>query len=162
MSKPLRRLLLALELLCLALWTGSLFGFAFFTAPTVFSVVGAPSVAGKVTRLVLGNLDFLAVILAVLVLLSLLLRRAGTAWHRWLRVAAVAVMLGLTLYAHVGIVGRMNAIQARMDQPIEKYALSDPLRAEYDRYHARSRSVYGGVLLLGMALIAAAPWQNED
>ncbi len=163
MSQTTRRLLLATELLCLALWTGSLFGFAFFTAPTVFHVVGSPSVAGRVTGLVLGNLDFVAVALALLILFSLLLRRGGAAaWHRWLRVGAVVAMLGLTVYAHFGVVGRMDAIQSRMDRPIEQYERTDPLRAEYDRIHDRSRTVYGGVLLLGMALLAAAPWQNED
>lgn len=160
MSPWVRRLLLGLELLCLALWTGSLFGFAFFTAPTVFSVVGSPSVAGRVTGLVLGNLDFLALALTLVILVSQFLRRGGARWHQWLRAAGVLAMLTLTLYAHFGVVGQMNALQARMDRPIEQYAVTDPLRAAYDRYHERSRGVYGGVLLLGMALLVAAPLQN--
>lgn len=161
MSNSLRHLGTAVEIVCLALWTGALFGFAILTAPRLFALIGSRTIAGSVTAAVLGSIDILAFVFSGIILVLGVLRRLWGQSLQGFRVAGVVAMLLLTLYAHLFIVGRMNAVQARMDRPIEQYAVTDPLRSSFDALHQQSRVVYGGVLLLGIGLLAHVPWRQR-
>lgn len=157
------RWLLSLVNLGVGLWTGALFGFAILTAPVVFRVVNSNTLAGQVTQAVLGTIDAIGFAVGAVAVLVYWLaakgrQRKGVAW---LRPLLAAVMLLVSLYAHSAVVGRMAGIQARMDRPIDQLPKDDPLRAEFDRVHQQSRSLYGVVLLAGMALLVLAPEQSD-
>lgn len=140
----------------LAVWVGSLVGFAFVFAPVAFSYLS-------------GNLDtFASIIGGTLSVVTVLGYVCGTiaigtslmaAAHTrlpWVvvRVACIAVMLGLTAFSEHAIVPAMVQAQSSFHAPFNAIPKSDPRRIRYDALHRQSSEVYGAVLVLGFCALA--------
>jgi hypothetical protein len=138
-----------LMLLSLAVWVGGIVFFAFVVAPTVFSVLPTRHLAGLVVTRSLGLLHWIGVAAGAVFLASSLIGGARLFAPRHL---LVAVMMVLTVISQLGVSRRMQALREQMGE-IDSVAATDPRRVEFNRLHAWSTRIEGGVLLLGVATI---------
>lgn len=143
-----------LMLLALIVWIGGIIFFAFVLAPTLFGVLPTTKLAGDVVNATLTKLHWMGLVSGVVFLISSL----GYNWrkHVQLRPFAlshifVVLMLVSTAYSQFGITPRMRELRAEM-QSADNLS-SDGRRTEFDRLHARSTRVEGGVLLLGFGVV---------
>jgi predicted acyltransferase len=140
------RILAAIEIPALGIWTGAQIGFAFLFAPIAFKALADPQRFGGVVAPIfaaLGTLGYacLGVALAVAIVRA---ARADERTADIFRSLAILIALGLLFYHQRTIVAAMAAIP-------------DVASAPYHALHDRSRIVYGGIVLLSLgALIAAA------
>jgi Domain of unknown function (DUF4149) len=147
------RVLAAIEIPALGIWTGALLGFAFVFAPLAFHVV-APLDIARFAALVaqsVAGLSTWGYALGALAFVAAILRAAVAGDRRWdlARAALVVVALGLTAYQQHTIVPTMTAIR-------------DVRGTEYRALHRRSTTVYGGVVLLVLgALVLSAARRDE-
>ena len=147
------RVLAAIELPALGVWLGALAGFAFVSAPLAFRIV-APLDAARFAALTahtIGALTVWGYVLGGIAIVAGLLRAVTAGDRTWdfVRIALVAVALGLATYQQHAIVPQMAA-------------MSDLHGAAYHALHSRSTVVYGGVVLLVLAaLILGAARRDE-
>ena len=147
------RVLAAIELPALGVWLGALAGFAFVSAPLAFRIV-APLDAARFAALTahtIGDLTVWGYVLGGIAIVAGLVRAAAAGDRTWdfVRVALVAVALGLAAYQQHAIVPQMEAT-------------TDIHGAAYHALHGRSTVVYGGVVLLVLAaLILGAARRDE-
>jgi hypothetical protein len=161
------RLLRYLALVALTVWIGGLVTLGAIVAPTAFAVVAARHVEGG--RLLVGVLfaaflhrfEYVAVGAGLIVLLSLVARRLiGPRPVRFgIRTALVSVMLAVTLYSGLALVGQVERIQGEVGAPSETLPREDARRVRFDRLHGLSVGlllfeVVGGLALLG--------WETRD
>lgn len=151
------RFLRIIEILALALWIGSLAGFAFVFAPVVFSRLNdhldtfASIVAGT-----LGQLTLLGYICGALSLAASVAAAAlGERRAAIVRIICVVLALALTTYDQRAIVPAMTQTQAAFHQPFNAVPKTDPLRVRYDALHAQSSRVYGAALIFGIVALAS-------
>jgi uncharacterized membrane protein len=88
--------------LSLVVWIGGLIFFAFVLAPTAFTVLPDTHLAGNVVGRALGKLHWIAIVSAVVFLISSLLYSRftiGTAHVFAIRNVLIVVMLALTLFS---------------------------------------------------------------
>lgn len=148
------RLFYVLELLALGLWSGAAVGFGLI-APTFFSLIESRQLAGEVAGASLTRLETFGLTLAVIALWALTARaRTDASPSRRYRWFVVLAMLALILADARVVHRKLDAIQARMDRPIEQYERTDPLRAEYGRWHGISMLI--GTAAAGLGVIALA------
>jgi uncharacterized membrane protein len=136
-------------LLALIVWIGGIIFFAFVLAPTLFSVLPSPQMAGNVVSPALAKLHSIGLVCGVVFLAcSLLYDRLRYARFRVFTASNVFVvlMLVLTLFSEFAITPRMRELRAS-----DMHAMS--VRSEFDRLHAWSTRLEGGVLLLGLGLV---------
>ncbi|HZQ90487.1 MAG TPA: DUF4149 domain-containing protein [Terriglobales bacterium] len=138
-----------LMLLSLAVWVGGIVFFAFVVAPTVFSVLPTRRLAGLVVTRSLGLLHWIGVAAGAVFLAASLIGGARLLAPRHLLVAA---MIMLTVVSQAGLSRRMQTLREQMGE-IDSVAASDPRRIEFNRLHAWSTRIEGGVLLLGLAAV---------
>jgi hypothetical protein len=146
----------ALMLLCLIVWIGGIIFFAFVLAPTVFTVLPTRELAGNVVNPSLSKLHWMGLISGFLFLsLSLLYNRRRYAEFRAVSAAHVliAVMLVLTAISQFTITPRMSALRREMGV-IDNVQGSDARRMEFNRLHVWSTRTEGGVLFLGLVVVA--------
>ena len=142
-------------LLALVAWIGGIVFFAFVEAPTLFTVLPTPRMAGDVVSASLGKLHWIGLISgATFLVCSLSYDRFK---HGKLRPFAashvlVFLMLLLTAYSQFNITPRMRDLRSEM-QAATNLAANDPRRVEFDRLHAWSTRVEGGVLFLGLGVV---------
>ena len=140
----------------LAVWVGSLAGFAFVFAPVAFAnlrndldvfaaIVGSTLGALTVLGYVCGGIAILTSCMAIVATRS----RIAIA-----RAACVVAMLVLVTYSQHAIVPAMVSTQASFHGSFASVPKSDPRRVRYDALHSESSRVYGAVLLLGLLAIA--------
>ncbi len=128
-------LTLFIYLLSLVCWLGGMVFFSIFSAPVIFRVLtradAAKVVSGIFPRCVL---------------------RTGRLW--WiLSAAALAIALGLTIYAGAVLRPRIDAIHIMADEQNPDATR----KAEFDRLHRLSVSLNGGVMVLNLlALLSSA------
>jgi hypothetical protein len=161
------RLLRYAALVALTVWIGGLVTLGAVVAPTSFAVVAAHHVEGG--RLLVGVLfaaflhrfHYVAVGAGCVVLLSLVVRRLiGPRPVRFgVRTALVSVMLAVTLYSGLALVGQVERIQNEVGAPSETLPPEDARRVRFDRLHGLSVGlllfeVVGGFVLLG--------WETRD
>jgi uncharacterized membrane protein len=147
-----------LMLLSLIVWIGGLIFFAFVLAPTAFQVLPTTYLAGNVVGRALGKLHYIAIVCAIVFLLSSLI-------YNWLadgvvhvfaaRHFLVALMLALTLFSQFWIIPRMDALRAQAGD-FGAVAPNDPIRIQFDALHAWSTRVEGLILLIGLVVIYLA------
>jgi hypothetical protein len=140
------RILAAIEIPALGIWTGAQIGFAFLFAPIAFKAIGDPVRFGSVVAPVFAALGPFGYVCGGIALVVAIARatRADDRTADIFRALAIVIALGLLVYHQTTIVAAMAAIP-------------DVSSAAYHALHDRSRLVYGGVLLLCLgALIAAA------
>lgn len=142
-------------LLALVVWIGGIIFFAFVEAPTLFTVLPTTRLAGDVVSASLTKLHWMGLVSGIVFLVSSLLynqfkharAKAFAASH-----VLVALMLLLTTISQFRITPKMRTLRAEM-QAVDRLPGSDP-RPEFDRLHAWSTRLEGGVLLLGIGVIA--------
>lgn len=155
------RAIAVVEQWALAVWVGSLAGFAFVFAPIAFSRLNGDldlfssivaSVLGALT--LLGNVCGAIVILTSLLYAWLTLRGGRSPRLALVRIGCIVVMLGLAAFSQAQITPAMAQAQASFHAPFDSIPKGDPRRVRYDRLHARSSRVYGGVLIVGLIALA--------
>lgn len=140
--------------LALATWLGALIFFP-IVANIAFSALPSAHLAGVVVRNSLQALHWIGLIAGpVFLLCSSLYDRAVNGRFRPLRAShvGVLVMLLLTAVSQFKIIPRMNSLRASAGE-IASLSLSDPVRQEFERLHARSVQVEGTILLLAIAIL---------
>jgi uncharacterized membrane protein len=141
----------ALMLLALIAWVGGIIFFAFVLAPTLFTVLPSTQMAGDVVAPSLSKLHCIGLIAGVVFLIaSLLYDRQKYAQFRLFTASNVfvALMLLLTAISQFGITPRMRELRSA---PLSMDAVS--ARSEFDRLHAWSTRLEGGVLFLGLGVV---------
>lgn len=131
------------------IWVGAMTGFA-VTAPQIFAAFGPNrQAAGDLAGVMIWRLNSVGMVLGALALLALLPRlRHGL--NRW-RTGMLAAALALSLFGAFYIFPQLA--KAQPPRPIQEYALTDPIRVTYDKWHARSQQVFSGAILLGAGVI---------
>lgn len=145
-----KRLWEGLQLLLLGVWVGGMAGFGALMAPVLFATVPSRQLAGNVAGQVIAALSWLGVAVPVLVIVLHLLARRRWDW----RMTALAAVLVLNALNATHVRGGIDRAQAAMPLPIEEYAVTDPLRVEYNRWHRLSSNVGTGALVLGVVVLA--------
>jgi hypothetical protein len=150
----------------LAVWVGSLVGFAFVFAPIAFSRLSddLDAFSSIVSRVfgVLATLGYVCggIVIVTSLLHAFLAAQGGGSWRlALLRACCVIVMLGLVTFSQAKITPAMEQVQASFHAPFNSIPKDDPRRVRYDRLHAQSSRVYGTVLLLGLIAIAFSAWE---
>jgi uncharacterized membrane protein len=136
-------------LLALIVWIGGIIFFAFVLAPTLFSVLPSPQMAGDVVSPALTKLHCMGLISgAVFLICSLLYDRIRYARFRLFTATNVLVvlMLILTAISQFAITPRMRELRSSNMNAIS-------VHAEFDRLHAWSTRLEGTVLILGLVVV---------
>ena len=141
-------------LLALIVWIGGIIFFAFVMAPTLFSVLPTTRLAGDVVNASLGKLHWMGLISGVVFLICSLLYN----WQKHVQLRPFALshifivlMLVLTAVSQFRITPKMRNLRAEM-QAVDKLPGSNPI-AEFNRLHAWSTRLEGGVLFLGLGVV---------
>jgi uncharacterized membrane protein len=145
---------LFIYLLCIVVWLGGMIFFTIFTAPAVFAVL-ATADAGKVVSTIFPRyylMGYAAGTIGVILAIYFALQHGPTLWWS-LAALALAVALGVTLYAGAALRPRINALRA-----VATEANPDPARkAEFDQLHRLSVVLNGGVMVANLlALLSTA------
>ncbi len=144
---------LLVYLLALGCWLGAMAFFSFITMPTVFGRLPLVE-AGKVAAGIFPRYYLFGSILGAIALaLAAFFAAVRTARGWWTGAAiALAIALGLTLYAGFVVRPRIDAIrtvaEAEHPDPAEK--------AEFDRLHRLSVTLNGAMMLLNFAALVAS------
>lgn len=146
-----------LQLLTMTVWVGGLVFFAFVLAPTAFGVLPTQHEAGLVVGTALHTFDYVAMGAGVLFLVAtgFLFREAPKriqGRYEMEFLLTLAMLLG-TGYIHYNILPAMDADRARVNGDINSVPAAHPAHAHFDKLHARSERVEGGVLLLGLGVL---------
>jgi uncharacterized membrane protein len=142
-------------LLALVVWIGGIIFFAFVEAPTLFTVLPTTRLAGDVVSVSLTKLHWMGLISGIVFLVcSLFYNQLRYARFRPFAAMHVLVvlMLLLTAVSHFRITPKMTYLRFMMQ--LNSPDVPSAQRAEFDRLHAWSTRLEGGVLLLGIGLIA--------
>jgi uncharacterized membrane protein len=141
-------------LLALIVWIGGIVFFAFVMAPTLFGVLPTPKLAGDVVNATLGKLHWMGLVSGVIFLVCSLLYN----WQKYVQLRPfvlshifIVLMLALTAISQFRITPKMRALRAEI-QLVDKLPGSDA-RLEFDRLHAWSTRLEGGVLFLGLGVV---------
>jgi len=144
-----------LMLLSLVVWLGGLIFFAFVVAPTVFHVLPTRQLAGSVVTRSLSALHWMGLVSGIIFAVTSMVWTAskyGSPHPFAARHLLVYAMLALTIGSQFCISPRMQALRTSMVQ-IDEVPHDDPRRVEFNRLHAWSTRLEGGVFLLGLAVL---------
>lgn len=144
------------RLILLACWFGAALFFGAVVAPAAFGVLrsfdlpNANEIAGSIVTRSLSVINIAGFLIALLLLLTLLLRRNSAGRVSFIVESICLVIIGLaTAVGHWVIAARMRALRAAMLVPIDQVAADDPRRLAFGALHGYS------VNALGLAMIAA-------
>jgi hypothetical protein len=146
-------------LMALIVWIGGIIFFAFIVAPAAFGVLPSPDLAGRVVSRNLTALHWMGLIAGFIFLLCSL--AYNQIKHANLRLFSpahwlIAAMLVLTAISQFGITPAIRrsrtVLAAGPTFPAESVQRSDEARRNFDRLHAWSVRLEGGVLLLGIGV----------
>jgi hypothetical protein len=146
----LERTFTVIEALTLALWVGSLAGFAFIFAPIAFGIVSDVEQFGRVTATALRALTVFGGACGGIAIVAALVRASDPSQRTsaLARVAIVVAMLMLAQYESRAIVPRMEAALPGLAKGATALAQT-AFRSEHDA----STRVYGSIFLLGLIAI---------
>jgi len=136
-------------LLALIVWIGGIIFFAFVLAPTLFTVLPSPQMAGDVVSPALSKLHCIGLVSgAVFLICCLLYDRIRYARFRLFTTAnlLIVVMLILTAISQFSITPRMRELRSSNMN-------SASAHAEFDSLHAWSTRLEGTVLVLGLVVV---------
>jgi uncharacterized membrane protein len=146
-----------LMLLALIIWIGGIIFFAFVLAPTLFGVLPTTKLAGDVVNATLGKLHWMGLISGVVFLVCSLLYN----WQKYVQLRQfalshifIALMLAFTMVSQFAITPRMRELRSS-----PSLMESSSGRDEFDRLHAWSTRLEGGVLLLGIGIVGLTAWR---
>lgn len=140
----------------LACWFGAALFFGAVVAPAAFGVLrsfGLPNaneIAGSIVTRSLSVVNIAGFVMALLLLVTLILRRNYLSWLSLTVECICLVVIALTTaLGHWFIAARMRALRAAMIVPIDQIAADDPRRIAFNSLHGYS------VNALSLAMIAA-------
>jgi len=149
-----------LMLLALIVWIGGIIFFAFVLAPTLFGVLPTTKLAGDVVNATLGKLHWMGLISGVVFLIASLLYN----WQKYVQLRPfalshifVVLMLAFTMVSQFGITPHMREL--RSSPPLME---APEGRTEFDRLHAWSTRLEGGVLFLGLGVVILTARRFEN
>ena len=144
------------RLILLACWFGAALFFGAVVAPAAFGVLRAHSLAnanelaGSIVTRSLSVVNIAGFLIALLLLLTLFLRRnSGSRLSFTIEAICIAVIALATGVGHWVIAARMRGLRAAMILPIDQIAMDDSRRIAFNTLHGYS------VNALGLAMIAA-------
>ncbi len=149
-------------LLALIVWIGGIIFFAFVLAPTLFGVLPTTKLAGDVVNATLTKLHWMGLVSGVVFLIASLLYN----WQKHVQLRPfmvshvfVVLMLAFTMISQFGITPRMRELRSS-----PSLMESSSGRDEFDRLHAWSTRLEGGVLFLGLgvAILTARRFGNSN
>ncbi|MGH7814355.1 MAG: DUF4149 domain-containing protein [Candidatus Binataceae bacterium] len=144
-------MLLFVYLLALGCWIGAMVFFPIFTA-TVFGNLARPD-AGKVIGAIFPRyylVGYVAGAISLIIGVYFTVSRDARLWWGGAAIA-VAIALGLSLYAGQVLLPRVHAIRG-----VTEEANPDPAqKAEFDRMHRLSVRLNGAVLIINLLALAA-------
>jgi uncharacterized membrane protein len=144
-----------LQALTLVLWLGGMVFFGSIVAPSAFEVLPTRQLAGTLVSVTLFKLNYLScILLAVFIILVLFssARQKQKNIRGQILVATAFAAMAIALYSWFGIDRRMHSLRVRLDT-VEKPATEDPARAEFDRLHRRSVTLFGVNVVLGLFML---------
>jgi hypothetical protein len=140
----------------LAVWFGAALFFSAVVAPAAFGVLrsyglpNASEIAGGIVTRSLSVVNVAGFVLALLLLVTLFLRRSSAGRGSFIAEAICLVLVALaTSVGHWVIAARMRAIRAALELPIDQIAADDSRRLAFNSLHGYS------VNALALAMIAA-------
>jgi uncharacterized membrane protein len=140
-------------LLALIVWIGGIIFFAFVLAPTLFSVLPNPQLAGNVVSPALNKLHWMGLISGAVFLLASVIYN----WRKYLQLRLFAathvfvlLMLALTAVSQFAITPRMRELRSEM---AKANAWHDSDQIEFSGLHRMSTGLEGTVLLLGTVVV---------
>jgi hypothetical protein len=143
-------------LILLACWFGAALFFGAVVAPAAFGVLrsfglsNANEIAGSIVTRSLSVVNIAGFIIALLLLVTLILRRNFASRLSFIVECICLVVIALTTaVGHWFIAARMRALRAAMIVPIDQIAADDPRRIAFNSLHGYS------VNALSLAMIAA-------
>jgi hypothetical protein len=151
----------------LTVWLGGIAVAGLVVAPTVFGVLQGwdPAtgrvLAGRVFGEVLHRLNVVAYVAGGVMLAALTLQRVlgprpiGYA----LRAGLIGAMLALTLTSGLGIIPRVEAIQAGVQGPVSALPADDSRRVAFDRLHGWSNLLFSATAVGGLLLLV---WEARE
>lgn len=145
-----------LRLTAAVVWVGGIVFFAFVLAPVAFHTLPTVREAGLIVGACLRVFDIIALLCGVILLATTtFFYSRSTSGKRNLasQGALIALMTLATLYLHFGILPSMDADRVAAAGDITSLSATDPHRQHFDKLHALSEQVEGGVLLGGIALL---------
>ena len=144
------------RLILLAAWVGAALFFGAVVAPAAFGVLrsfglsNANEIAGSIVTRSLSVVNIAGFIIALLLLLTLILRRSYSSRLSFIVECICLVVIALTTaVGHWFIAARMRALRAAMVVPIDQIAADDSRRIAFNSLHGYS------VNALSLAMIAA-------
>lgn len=137
-------------LLSLVVWVGGIIFFAFVVAPALFSILPTRQLAGSVVTRCLGALHWIGIGCGVTFLVCSVIQAPDRIVS--LRNGAMAAMIALTLISQVVVGGKMQRLREDMGE-IDKVAVSDARRVEFNSLHQWSTRLEVMVLVLGLVTI---------
>src|SRR5215475_3704449 len=145
-------ILRTLMLLALIVWIGGIIFFAFVVAPALFTVLPTTQMAGDVVSVSLSRLHYIGLVAgAVFLVCSLSYNRLRYAQLKIFSGShlLIALMLLLTAISQFLVTPRLKQIRSS-PAALQTYSV----REEFDSLHLWSTRLEGGVLLLGLGLVA--------
>lgn len=153
-------------LLALIVWIGGVIFFAFVLAPTLFGVLPTTKLAGDVVNATLTKLHWMGLFSGVVFLISSLLYN----WEKYVQFRPFALshilivlMLTFTIVSQFGITPRMRVLRTQLELvqkpdydpyvPGSVPTLIASYSEQFNRLHALSTRLEGGVLLLGLGVV---------
>ncbi len=140
----------------LAVWFGAALFFSVVAAPAAFGVLrshglpNASELAGGIVTRSLSVVNFAGFVIALLLLLTLFVRRGSVGRISFIAEGVCLVLIALaTGVGHWIIAARMRALRVAMVLPIDQIAADDSRRIAFNSLHGYS------VNALGLAMIAA-------
>lgn len=144
------RFLAKLEQLLVAMWLGAACFFSFAVAPSAFSVLENPEMAGNLVNRTLAIVNISGLVIGVFALLTSFLPRvyskAAWAWGSRLLLLVFAAACGVGQF----VIGFWIAyLRLQIGKPVGQLAPTDPLKLRFDQLHQWS------VWILIAAMVAA-------
>ena len=150
----------------MSIWVGGLAFFAFVLAPTAFAVLPSIHEAGLVVGSCLKLFDFIELGCGTVFLLAtwLLFMPAP---HRIrgryeMEFLLAGVMVVATAYLTWNILPAMDRDQILAGGDVNAVEKTHPARVHFEKLHARSERVAGGVLLLGLGVLFLMSREQTD
>lgn len=154
-------------ILALSVWLGGMAVAGLVAAPTIFSVLEAWNpeqgrvLAGQVFGQILARLHVVFYVAAVVMLMTLTIRRllGPRPVAYGIRASIVAAMLGLTLASGMGISPRVEAMQREIGGPVATLPQDDPRRASFYQLHGLSNLLLSATAVGALLLVF---WESRE
>jgi hypothetical protein len=160
----MRKVMQFIQALILALWLGGMIFFAVVVAPSAFQALPSRHLAGAVVSVTLQRLNAISSILLLLFILTVFLPPAflKVRWSSRQKFLLVLTSLALllTFYSRFSVDRRLHHLRDQIGVVDNLPTTDSPLRAEFDRMHQRSVSLFG--LNIGVGLLLLGVWVKEQ